>query len=58
MTLEEIQELGFASICLKQVSDSLTDEKLKARTLQQAGLVMDAHDELLAQYQNERQINE
>lgn len=48
MQLEDIQELGRAAIALKLVADQLTDEKLKDRTLHQAGLVMDAHDELLA----------
>ena len=47
MTLEEIHELGRAAVSLKQVADALTDDKLKDKVMIQAGLVMDAHDELL-----------
>lgn len=47
MKLEEIQELGHAAIAIKTMADALTDEKLKDKLYRYAGLIGDAHDELL-----------
>ena len=58
MQLADIQELGRAALALKILADQLTDETLKDKTIRQASLVMDAHDELLTAHRTKEMVGE
>lgn len=56
MQIEKIHILGRASVSLKQLHDAITDDKLKKQIIQQAEIVLEAHDELLMLHNIGRQV--